>query len=179
MKNFLSRLRLIDKMVTEVSVPRDQFAKKFRSLVDEGSLDVIFSTFEAFDSSKNEYKGHVGIADFKIRRRRKLFDTRGGLAIATGTFRENGNELVIETEVSAMTGFLIFFYSIALLVYLGFIIAIVSGVSDNFVFLPFIILHAAFMLGIPYFVMRRAVKTMKYDLERELHYIASVVERRS
>jgi len=176
MKNLLSRLKLIDTMVTELSVPRDRFASKFRSLVDEGSLDVILSTFEVFDSSKNEYKGHVGINDFKIRRRRKLFDARGGLTIAAGTFREKGDQLVIETEITAMTGFIIFFYSLALFVYAGFFIAILADIGNDshLFFLPILIAHALFMLAIPYFMMRRAVRKMKYDLEREFHYIANV-----
>jgi hypothetical protein len=28
----------------------------------------------------------------------------------------------------------------------------------------------AFMLGIPYLIMRRSVKRMVYDLERDFHY---------
>jgi len=43
---------------------------------------------------------------------------------------------------------------------------------------PFLFIHAAFMFGIPYFMMRRSVKRMKHDLEREFYYMTKPEPRR-
>jgi preprotein translocase subunit YajC len=37
--------------------------------------------------------------------------------------------------------------------------------------IPFIFIHAVFMFGIPYFMMRRSARKMKHDLEREFFYL--------
>lgn len=175
MKDFLKKIRLIDQLTTEISISRDEFAARLRKHVDAGSLDMFSGMFEIFDSSENEYKGHVEINGFRIKRRRKFFDTNWNFSIATGSFRQHDDKLIIETEVNAFTGFVAVFYGLVLFIYLIFFIVFLASASsegETFFFVPFLFVHAVFMLGIPYFIMRRSVKRMKYDLERELHYIA-------
>lgn len=46
----------------------------------------------------------------------------------------------------------------------------IEGGMEFFIF-PFIIVHAIFMLGFPYLMMRRSVSKMKYELEREFFYM--------
>ncbi|MFT4850597.1 MAG: hypothetical protein ACI83B_003156 [Sediminicola sp.] len=54
----------------------------------------------------------------------------------------------------------------------SFTIAVFTGNSGQIGFaLPFIIIHAAFMYGAPYLMMRRSTKRMKHELERELFYL--------
>lgn len=39
-------------------------------------------------------------------------------------------------------------------------------------FIPsFFVVHAAFLMGIPYLIMRRGVARMKYELERDFYYM--------
>ena len=67
------------------------------------------------------------------------------------------------------------FYILILLFYGVFLGVFTQDAGDNmpgFV-LPFVVLHGLFMAGIPYLIMRRGVSKMKYELERELHYIAA------
>ena len=45
-----------------------------------------------------------------------------------------------------------------------------SKIEIGFVF-PFLVVHAAFMFGVPYFMMRRSTNRMKYQLEREFYYM--------
>ncbi|CAD0008425.1 hypothetical protein FLACHUCJ7_03773 [Flavobacterium chungangense] len=66
-----------------------------------------------------------------------------------------------------------FFLGIAILFYSIFIFATIFSSADNavpFFLVPFLLFHMSVMLGIPYFVIRRSVKRMIYDLERDLHY---------
>src|SRR5690606_11113648 len=100
MKKFLKRLRLIDHLETELKIRKDDFADLFRAHVDEGSTNHFSGVFEVFSSSSNQYKGTVGYEGFKIRRRRRLFDTNMNLAVATGSFFQKGETLVITTEIN-------------------------------------------------------------------------------
>ncbi|HEX5171160.1 MAG TPA: hypothetical protein VFW11_18415, partial [Cyclobacteriaceae bacterium] len=109
---------------------------------------------------------------FKIRRKRKFFDMNMNIAVAQGTYRQRDGVLIIETEINGFHGMFIPFYVIGIVFYIGMITTI--SLSGNpmpvFVF-PFILFHAAFMFGIPYFMMKRSTKRMKYELEREFYYM--------
>ncbi len=162
-------------MTTNIDIQKSQFVSKFSQIVDEGSTGFFFDTFDIFTSSENEYKGQVGIEGFKIKRRRKLFDMGMNLAVARGTYRQDNEKLIIETEINGFSGIMIPFYVFAIIFYSIFIAGFLM--SDNFdgngagFALPFIFIHAALMFGIPYFVMRRSAKRMKYELEREFYYM--------
>ena len=177
MEKFLKKLRLIESLTTEVEVQQSEFIAKFKACVDEGGTGVFSDAFDAFSSSKNEYKGYVRLENFKIKRRKRLFDMNMSMAVAEGTFKQNDDTLIIETEINAFTGMMIPFYLIAVVfyaVFIGVLLTVnhVDGTVAGFA-LPFIFLHAAFMFGIPYFMMRQSVRRMKYELEREFFYVAN------
>jgi hypothetical protein len=172
MKNLLERLKLIDFFVVEIETEKSTFVKRFKENVDEGSTGLMFSSFEIFSSGKNEYKGLVNYDGFKIRRKKKLFDMNVNMAIAQGTYRQKDNLLVIETEVNGFHPMLIAFYVIVFIFYLIFFAGFLfSNPPMPWFFVPFIILHAAFMFGLPYLLIRRSIKRMKYELEREFFYM--------
>lgn len=173
MKDFLRKIKLVDSFTTEIEIEKSVFVNTFRKYVDEGSTGLWFSSFEAFSSSKNEFKGNVGFDGFKIRRRSRLFDMNGAMAIAQGTFRQKDNVLVIDTEINGFHGMFIPYYLFVSVFYAIFIVMTILG-GNNFMpffIFPFIIIHAAFIFGIPYLIMRRSTRRMKYDLEREFYYM--------
>lgn len=175
MKDFLKKLKLIDYLNTELEIDKHDFVNRLKANVDEGGTGMFSEAFDAFSSSKNEYKGHVGLDDFKIKRRRKFFDMNMNLAIAKGTYEQRENNLIINTEINGFSGMMIPFYGFLIVFYLIFIFVFstaenIEGNMDFFA-LPFIIIHAAFMFGIPYFIMRRSVSRMKHELEREFYYM--------
>lgn len=178
MKGFLKKLKLIDYLSTELEIDKNDFFNRLKASVDEGDIGMFSETFDVFSSSKNEYKGHVGLGVFKIKRRRKFFDMNMHLAIAKGTFKQRDNHLKIDTEINGFSGMMIPFYVFLIVFYLIFIIGFstTNNVEGNMdaVALPFIIIHATFMLGIPYFMMRRSVKRMKHELEREFYYMTKI-----
>ena len=175
MKEFLEKIRLIEHLTTEVEIQKSEFVATLERNVDKGGLDFFSDAFDVFSSSKNEYKGHVGPAGFKIKKRRRLFDMHMSLAVASGSYRQRDEKLVIETEINGFSGIMIPFYLFAILFYSIFIVAFIftDGIKGDtsWFALPFILLHAAFMFGIPYFIMRRSAKRMKHDLEREFYYL--------
>lgn len=174
MKDFLHKLNLLEYLKLEIEIDLYKFVDKFRGSVGEGATDVITEFFDAFSSSKNEYKGHVDYNGFKIKKRRRMFDMNFNFAVAKGNFEQVENKLIINTEINGFSEAMIPYYAFCIVFYLIFFFAILFGVEfntgdDPFV-LPFIIIHAFFMLGLPYFMMKRSVKKMKYDLEREFYY---------
>ncbi|HMG88996.1 MAG TPA: hypothetical protein VK589_03015 [Chryseolinea sp.] len=180
MNEFLRRIKLIDDFSVELEVERNVFVDRLMSIVDPGGTGTIFTSFEGFSSNRKEYKGKVGNDGFEIRRRKKLFDTNMNLAIAKGKWRQRENHLIVETEVNSFNNFFILFIVILLGFYAFGVVALLlsnNGTDESnmgmAIGLPFLLVHAAFMLGIPYLVIRRSTNRMKYDLTREFHYLAA------
>ncbi|MBT1712171.1 hypothetical protein KK062_28275 [Fulvivirgaceae bacterium PWU5] len=174
MKSILERLRLVDHLTIEMPIEKRDFIDKLTRNVDQGDIGIFLSPFEAFSSSKNEYRGTVTFDSFKIRRRRRLFDMNMSLAVAEGSFTQKDNILVVEATIRGFRRIFIPFFLFIACCYVAFIISfIVSDTSGNmgWFFIPFIFIHATLMLGIPYYIMRRGVSRMKYELERDFYYI--------
>ena len=179
MENFLRKIKLIDSFSTTLNTTKSEFTSALRNNVDEGDIDGFFSgAFEVFTSSDNKFKGSVNHNGFKIRKRRWFFERNFGKATATGNLREQHNSLVIHTEINAFNSHMVFMFGALIVFYLVFFTMVFGSIfsenSDFPVFVPiFVIIHAAFMFGIPYFMMRKGVRRMKQDLEREFHFIIS------
>ncbi len=175
MKEFLAKIKVVDYLKTEIQIQKNHFVAVFKQMVDEGGTGFMSDACDVFSRSKNEYKGHVGYEHFKIKRKRRLFDMNMNSAVAQGGYRQKENVLVIEAEINGFSGMMIPFYIFTTAIYLILIAAFlfadnIQGDGAVFAF-PFIIIHAAFMLGIPYFMMRRSTARMKHDLEREFFYL--------
>ncbi|MTB50696.1 hypothetical protein [Lewinella sp. W8] len=175
MKDLLEKLHLLQYQTIRLNLPKTVFVSRLREQVDEGSIGIFSDSFDVFSSSKNEYKGHVDLRGFRIKRRKRLFDFNMNLAIASGTYREEGEQLIIDTEINGFSGVMIPFYIFVALFYVIFIaIFLGAGEMDGampvFV-LPFILLHALFMFGLPYLLMRGSVSRMQRELEREFFFL--------
>ena len=162
MREFLEKIKLIEYLTTEIEIQKNEFVSKFRNHVDEESTGIFSGTFEVFSSSKNEYKGHVGFDGFKIKRRRRFFDRNMSMAVASGNYKQNNEILIIETKINGFSRSMIPFYLFGILFYSIFIGAffLTENIEGNAVGIgiPFIIIHAALMFGIPYFMMRSSTK---------------------
>ena len=175
MKEFLQKIKLIDHLTTELEIQKSDFLSNFKSCVGEGNISYFSGAFDVFSSSKNEYKGHVGYDSFKIRRRRKFFDMNMNFAIAKGKYIQKGTTLIINTEINSFSGMMIPFYISIIIFYTIFAVAFFSADNmidgDQLYFGGFIIVHACFMFGIPYFMMRRSTQRLKHELEREFYFM--------
>jgi hypothetical protein len=169
--DFLRKINLIDHLTTNLKMTKKDFAEKLSQIIDVGSTGIFANPFEAFSASKNEFKGQVAHDGFEIKRRTKFFDNYT-MAVAKGTFTESNGQLIIETEIKGWYRFILLFYAILLLFYVPFLTGLFFT-HDKMVFLiiPFLILHAAGMFSIPYFMTRRSVRKFKYELEREFFYL--------
>ena len=171
MREFLKKIKLIDNFTTTLQLSRQDFIKRLSQITDKGNTNAFSDPFEAFSSSKSEFKGEINHNGFKLRRRRKLFERTSNIAVATGNVKEENGQLTIQTEIYGFTNFMYVFYGFLILFYSVFIICFISDNKIPFFVFPFLIFHAALMTLIPYFLMRSSVKKMKYELEREFFYL--------
>lgn len=171
MKVLLRKLKLIDNLTTELEISRTEFVEKLSAITDKGDTGMFSDTFDVFSNSKNELKGEVNYNGFKIKRRRRVFDSTLNVAVASGTINEHNGHLTIESEINGFNNFVIFFYVFIFVFYSIFIFGTSSNNNPGFFETQFILLHATLMISIPYFLMRRSVKRLKYELEREFFYL--------
>ncbi|MFK8061433.1 MAG: hypothetical protein AB8B78_15270 [Polaribacter sp.] len=180
MEEFLRKIKLIDSFSISLKTNKNDFVSSLRTNIDEADIDGFFSSaFEIFSSSKNIFKGQANHSGFKIRKRKRFFDRQFGFAKATGNYREKEGKLIVSGQIKSWNNFMYFFFGFAILIYSIFIFSFFfkSNSFDNLgiIVLPFILLHAVFMIGIPYFAMRSGLKKLKQDLEREFHFIVSKI----
>lgn len=172
MDSILKKLHLIKNIEISLPISKLEFSKRFRENVTESDLGFnLFSGFEVFSSNKNDYKGFISNTTFKLKRIRKLFDNNAHMAIANGKIIEDTNGIHLKIEVKAYTKFLLFFYSFLGIFYSVFLIGILfTEQKQTFFVIPFILIHAAFMILIPYFILKRSLKKLESGLEKEFYY---------
>ena len=172
MRDFLKKHKLIDNMTTTLQLSKVEFVKRLSDITDIGSIGIMSDSLDVFSSSKNDFKGQVNVDGFNIKRKRKLFDTSINYAVANGIFDESNGQLIIETEINGFNNSFILIYVLLIIVYIIMIIGVLSGdINDRGFAIFFIMLHGTLMFTIPYFMMRRSVKRLKHELERELFYL--------
>lgn len=173
---WLDRLKLRDYLTVELAVTKSDFVNKLKQIVDPGTVGGMFAdTFDVFSSSKKVYKGEVSSAGFLIKRRRRFFDFNSIGARAKGTYGQSDKGLRVDVTVNGFeSSFTIYYIAITIFysLFLGTVVfAGMSGSGFPFFAVPFILLHATFMYGWPYFMMKRAVANTKRELEREFYFL--------
>ncbi|WP_333600245.1 hypothetical protein [Flavobacterium sp.] len=172
MQDFLIKLKLIDYLNTTLSISKTEFAKRLSQITERGNPNMLLNPFEAFSTDSRLFKGLVSETGFKLRRKRQFFTYNSTVAQATGTLSEVDGKLIITTEINGYNSYFKIFYFFLVIFYVGFIsICMVTDSSFPFPVLPFIVLHAGFMFCIPYFIMRRGVRQLKHDLDREFFFL--------
>ena len=96
-------------------------------------------------------------------------------AVAKGKWTEREMSLSIMTKIDGFPRMFILFYVFLIMFYGMFLIGVLlSGEADGgaskFIFIPFLLIHGTFMMGIPYLLMRRSLGKLKYDLEGEFYF---------
>lgn len=172
MKEFLKKIKLIENFQIQLNTDRNTFYTKLKDIVEYGGTDYFSSMFEVFSSDKREYRGSVNYDSFKIKRKRKLFDTNYNIAVASGKISDFDGKTNVNIEINSFSYFFIPFFIILIIFYSFFIFSVFfSGDNPPIFVIFFIFLHACLMFGLPYFIARRSVKRMKYELEREFVFI--------
>jgi len=162
----------------ELPISKNEMISKLKDNMDVGSIHHLSYPFEAFSFSKKGIRGKVNQDGFTLRRKRTFFEQYASLAVANGKFSNKGSFLVIDISVNSWNGFIKFFLGFILFFYVAILIGVLSiittqeEVSGTITWVPlfFIFFHAAFMLVVLNYILKRSVKRLKHFLERELHY---------
>ena len=180
MEDFLKKLKLLKEISISLNTQRSEFVPALKKYVDSAKINNPFSRLEdIFTSSKNSYKGIVTSRDFEIKKRLRFGDSKFSGAKITGTFQDFGDTLIIKAKVNAWNNFMFFFYGFVIIFYFVFGILMVPEIINSgedffsVIIIPFLFIHAFFMLGMPYFFMRRSVLRTLREFEKEIHFIQS------
>ncbi|SDX67275.1 hypothetical protein SAMN05444411_1084 [Lutibacter oricola] len=166
MKAFLRKIKLIQNYSFKVSVSKMDFIKIFRKNIAEEKEGFKILFFEKFSSGKR-HVGTVDLNEFKLRRRRRFLEK--DTVCVRGKLTQLNKELKIETEIQGAANFNFILYFLFLFCY-GIFVVIFSQNFLNKAEHPFSIifiwlLHAAFVMGIPYLVVLKRVERMKREME--------------
>ena len=177
MEKLLRKLKLKDNFNITLPIMKSDFINKLRRNMDEGSTSTTFVFTEVFSSSNNNYIGSVSGNEFELRKRVRFFEANKGGAIAKGKMQQEGDNLIIDIQVNGFKKSLIFFYILITLFYVFFIgilgFSSFTGTEDSnmpLFIIPFLLLHGVMMYYIPIYAIRRSVKNIKSDLERDFFY---------
>lgn len=172
MQDFLRKTKLINHFTIELQMDKQTFVNRLSAITDEGRTGLFSNPFEVFSSNKKAYKGHVAFDEFSIKKQKLAFHASYDFTTAKGVLMENNGRLTIETEVRGFNNHMTFYYILLIAIYSTFIVFVINsdGKAPLFV-VPFIALHGMLMFAIPYFMMKRGVERMVYDLEREFFYL--------
>lgn len=172
MEAFLRKQKLIDSISLNLNCDKTTFIEKFRENVEQSDLS--FSPFEAFNSRNKTYKGNISNSTFKIQKIKTFFSGKKQHPIATGKITENIDSIKLEIEINGINPFIKFFFIFTGIFYLiflsGFLFITTRENFFPFFIIPFLFLHAALMIGIPFFMIKSSVKNFKQEIEREFHF---------
>lgn len=173
MDKLLTKLNFIKTATIELPIEKYNFISILNSNIDKSELGYFSDIGDVFSSSKAEYKGHINSYGFKLKKKRKFFDTNVNFATVEGQFDQQGDTLKIKMEINGFSNQMAPFFIMVPLFYLFAIVMVFQGggTESSIIAIPFLLIHALFMFGIPYFIMRRSVKRMKYELERDLYFM--------
>jgi len=175
MDKILKKVGLLTYCQFKLNTDQGTFANKLNDIVENKSLDIFSDMGDVFSRNEKNYKGSVTHQGFEIRRKRKLFDMNMNFTKIKGTFEQNKDALQLNIELRAFHPFLTFYYVFLAIIYSIFLISFIftGGFDGNYFVLPFILVHALFMAGIPYLVLKRGLKKTLYEIEREFNYLVN------
>lgn len=171
-KDLLRKIKLIEKFSTAIPLHITELIIKLDNIIDEDGYNIL----EGFSSSKNEYKGTVNNGGFTVKRKLKSFSNDKLMAVAHGSFTEQKDSTKIEIEIIGYDNFMKIFYCFQIVfwsIFLYFTLksdTIFENKNSEFGLLVMPLFGLIFLIS-PYFMMRRSMKRLKYDLERELFYL--------
>lgn len=172
MKDFLKKIKLIDSLELVLPITKETFIERLKAAIDDGRMNFFQSLFRP---TKFRYNGKILSDTFELKQNRKFFDAIINYAIAKGVVTSEEDKVVVKTEICSFHSF---YFILAIFVSLFYPISLVFllseenllGAERTFV-VSFIVLHGIVMITIPYFMIKSAVKNMKYDLEREFYFL--------
>lgn len=172
MTEFLKHIKLIDTFIIELPIDIKELVKKIQNFIDDDNYDIL----EGFRNTEKKFKGKINKKGFRIRKKLSYSNNTKVNAIANGKFKEQNGKTKIEIEIIGFDTFFKIFYCILIFFWGVFIFAILKHLINEKlnpleIGIPVMFLFILSFTILPYFQMKRSVKKMRYDLEREFYYL--------
>lgn len=172
MSEILKRLKLVQDIEVELKTSKKKFIQNLKNNVDDEEINFRTSLLDVFSSALSKYKGKVGFKGFTLKRRSRLFDLGKGIAVVNGDYIEKGSTLLVMAKVNGFQGGMKLYYILMALFYLFFITSIMNSISalraDELSFtILMTILQMIFFFGMPYLIMRRSIRYLSNEIEKD------------
>jgi len=173
LKKLLKRINLIIDFRYEVDMEKEEFLSRLKKNITKQRISIYLDLFDLFTSSKNDLIGYIKADEFKIRKKKKLyeFDFLIDYAIAKGKFNQEKEKTVINTEINGFHYGMIPLYLLGILIYSLIMFAVfnTTNLDDKGLTLLFLSFIGLLSFGFPYIMMVKSTKRLRKMLEIEFN----------
>ena len=172
MPSFFEQLGLLKELELTYEVSQKTFIDLLEKNLDKDR----YNPFEVFTSSHFKYKGTIETDGFRVKKKRRLFDSKTGWISATGKLEEKGNKLSINLAIIGWNHYMTIVY-VFILIYCVFAFSTWLDMNEmqsltKWLFLLFImLLHTALLLLAPIILLRKSVKSLAETLPKDLSHL--------
>ena len=165
MENFLKQIKLIEDFNITLPISKQNFVDNLSKVTTANS-----SLIESLGNNNKQFVGEVNFDSFSIRPMRKLGQNNlQYITKLSADFKSNTQTTTIEGRIHLSKLYPIIIAVISIL-YFAIGITALSNMEGSFPLIPLAI-QFLFMLGVFYFVFRRAIKNAKGYFEKELFFL--------
>lgn len=174
-QRIIQRLKLEDHFSIKMEMDKASFLRLLKDNIDE---DTGPQFFESINPKLKPYKGFTSLNGFKIKRRRRAFESNNDMARITGTLKSDLRQTELITHIGypeltlkAIAGLMLLVYTVVAAV----VLTVDLGESPSW--MPLLIIgHFFLIFGILFFVLRYQIKTSTKKVRR---FLTDLIEQES
>lgn len=166
-QRIIKRLKLENQFSLTTDMDKTAFLSLLKDSIDE---DTGLQFFESINLKLKPYKGFISSNGFKLKRRRRAFESNNEMARITGTLKSDLRHTEVITHIGypeftikAISGLMLLVYTVVL----GVVLTV--DVGEIPVWMPLLIVgHFLLIFGILFFVLRYQIRTSTKKIRRFL-----------
>ena len=166
-QRIIKQLKLEDQFSIKTEMDKTSFLSLLKDNIDE---DTGLQFFESINPKLKPYKGFITPSGFKLKRRKRAFESNNDMARITGTLKSDLRHTEVITHIGypeltlkAISGLMLLVYTVVL----GVVLTVDLGETP--VWMPLLIVgHFFLIFGILFFVLRYQIKTSTKKIRRFL-----------
>lgn len=174
-QRIIQRLKLENEFSLTTDLDKTSFLSLLKDNIDE---DTGPQFFESINPRLKPYKGFITPSGFKLKRRRRAFESNNDMARITGTLKSDLRHTEVITHIGypelmikAISGLMLLVYTVVL----GVVLTVDLGETPAW--MPLLIVgHFFLIFGILFFVLRYQIKTSTKKVRR---FLTELLEQES
>ena len=173
MNKLLKKIKMTIDFKKEVNMEKEEFLSELKKNIARQRFSIYIDFFDLFISSKNNLIGYLKTDEFKIRKKKNLFefDFIIDYAIAKGKIKQEKGKTIINVEINGFHYGMIPFYILGTIIYSLIMFAVfnTAELDDKGLTLLFLTFVGLLLFGFPYIMMVKSAKRLKKMLEIEFN----------